>query len=300
MKPAPFGYVRPAEVGDAVAELVRADQEGGGKVLAGGQSLMPVLAMRLGRPATLVDITRIAELQQVQVADGELRIGAAVRQRRIERDFGGVVPLLSRALPWIGHREIRSRGTVCGSLAHADPSSELPAVATCLGATLDVIGPYGKRSVPAAEFFTAAMTTVLAPVELVASVRVPLPSSGSGFGFAEVARRHGDFALAGVAVSVTSREGVPRSAVVTAFGVSDKPQRRDLTRQVVAAVNAVGPAPEALTSQLVAATEELADEVVTTEGDSSGSPAYRRRLISALGARELARAFNSSMERSTR
>ena len=297
MKAAPFSYVRPTRLGDVVTELVRADEGGGGKVIAGGQSLVPVLAMRLGRPATLVDITQVDELKQVGMVDGHLRVGAGVRQRRVEREQRGVVPLLSLALPWIGHREIRSRGTVCGSLAHADPSAELPAVASCLGATLDVAGPQGRRQVAAEEFFSGAMTTTLAPTEVVTSVRFPLPREGDGFGFAEIARRHGDFALAGVAVRVRTRAGTVEEAAVATFGVSDRPQVRDLGEPLRDAVERSGDRSEELTRELSDAVAAMADDVVTTGGDSSASPAYRRRLVRALAARQLARAYRSSVGR---
>ncbi|MPV35491.1 FAD binding domain-containing protein [Georgenia subflava] len=300
MKAAPFSYVRPTRLGDVVAELVRADEDGGGKVIAGGQSLVPVLAMRLGRPATLVDITQVDELKQVGVVDGHLRVGAAVRQRRVERDHRGAVPLLSQALPWIGHREIRSRGTVCGSLAHADPSAELPAVARCLGATLDVAGPQGRRQISAEEFFSGAMTTTLGPTEVVTSVRMPLPREGEGFGFAEIARRHGDFALAGVAVRVRSRGGAVEEAAVATFGVSDRPRRRDLREELQGAVDRAGHDPDALARELGDAVAAMAEDVVTTGGDSHASPAYRRRLVRALGTRELARAYRSSLGRTAR
>ncbi|MGC5628168.1 FAD binding domain-containing protein [Georgenia sp. Z1344] len=295
MKAAPFAYVRPTRLADVVAELVAADEQGGGKVIAGGQSLVPVLAMRLGRPGTLVDITQVPELGQVGVSDGVLRIGAAVRQRRIEREYRGTVPLLSQALPWIGHREIRSRGTVCGSLAHADPSSELPAVALCLGATLDVAGPDGRRQVAADDFFVGAMTTALGPTDVVTSVRMPLPGRGEGFGFSEVARRHGDFALAGVGVRVRIRDGEIRDAHVTSFGVSDRPQRRDLGPALAEAITRSDGSATDLASRLTEATDAMAADVVTTGGDSSGSPAYRRRLVRTLAARELARAYTSTL-----
>jgi len=205
------------------------------------------------------------------------------------------VPLLSQALPWIGHREIRSRGTVCGSLAHADPAAELPAVARCLGATIDVAGPGGRRQLAAADFFSGAMTTALQPTEVVTSVRFPLPRKGEGTGFAEIARRHGDFALAGVAVRVRTRDGVVEEAGVTTFGVSDRPQHRDLCGAVREAVERVGEDREGLLRELTDPVAAMADDVVTTGGDSHGSPAYRRRLVRALGARELARAYRSSV-----
>ncbi|MER8162497.1 FAD binding domain-containing protein [Streptomyces sp. NPDC094472] len=140
MKAAPFAYVRPSKLSDAVAEL--AGTSGGGKVIAGGQSLAPVLAMRLARPDTLADINSVEELDEFALSGEALHIGATVRQRRVERDpLSRSVPLLRLALPWVDHRELRSRGTVCGSLAHADPAAELPAVACCLDAELTLSGP---------------------------------------------------------------------------------------------------------------------------------------------------------------
>ncbi|GAA1782533.1 FAD binding domain-containing protein [Streptomonospora arabica] len=300
MKPAPFDYVRPARVEDAVAELAAAD--GGGKVIAGGQSLMPVLAMRLARPETLVDVNAIAELADVREEDGALRIGATARQRRLEREPGGAgVPLLGMALPWVGHRELRSRGTVCGSLAHADPAAELPAVACCLDGVLTLAGPAGDRDVPARDFFTGAMTTALGHAEVVRSVRLPRAAPGDGFGFAEVARRHGDFALAGVAVHVSRSStgggaGVARASV-TAFGVSDRPVTRDAAALLATADPGGGGAAEAA-ARLSAPLAQLAEEVVDTAGDAHGSPGYRKRLFATLAARELVRAYRRA-ERGT-
>ena len=194
MKAAPFDYVRPATVTEALAALSEAADDA--KVLAGGQSLVPVLAMRLGRPAVLVDINTVAGLDEVSLSEDTLYVGATVRQRRLEHDpLAAAVPLLGMALPWIGHRELRSRGTVCGSLAHADPAAELPAVAACLNATLDIAGPSGRRSVSARDFFTGPMTTVLDPAELLLAARFPAAVPGDGFAFAELSRRHGDYAL---------------------------------------------------------------------------------------------------------
>jgi carbon-monoxide dehydrogenase medium subunit len=281
MKAAPFAYARPASLPDAVAELAGAD--GGAKVLAGGQSLVPVMAMRLARPGTLVDITGIDSLSSVERAGDAVEIGAAVRQRGVERDpVAGAVPLLGMALPWVGHRELRSRGTVCGSLAHADPAAELPAVACCLDGQIGLDGPDGRREVSAREFFTGAMTTDLRPDEVLTSVRLP-GAAGEGFGFGEIARRHGDFALAGVAVRVGER------AVLTAFGVSDRPVTRDVTADLDACTRA--PDVERALREPMAA---LAGDVVDTEGDAHGSRDYRRRLFAVLASRELARAHNHS------
>lgn len=281
MKAAPFAYARPASLPDAVAELAGAD--GDAKVLAGGQSLVPVMAMRLARPETLVDITGIDSLSSVDRTGDAVEIGAAVRQRRVERDpVAEAVPLLGMALPWVGHRELRSRGTVCGSLAHADPAAELPAVACCLDGRIGLTGPDGQREVPAREFFTGAMTTDLRPDEVLTRLRLPV-ASGEGFGFGEIARRHGDFALAGVAVRVGER------AVVTAFGVSDRPVTRDVTGDLDACTSA-SDVEHALREPMAA----LAGDVVDTEGDAHGSRDYRRRLFTVLASRELARAHDHS------
>ena len=263
MKAAPFAYVRPATLDDAVAELVRS--RGEGKVLAGGQSLVPILAMRLARPSTVVDLSAVPELDHVERDGDELVIGAMARQRTLERHpLTASVPLLRMALPWVGHRELRSRGTICGSIAHADPAAELPAVACCLGASLEIAGPGGRRTVRADEFFRGAMTTAVGPEEVLASARFPLARAGEGFGFAEIARRHGDFALAGVATRVDGEQ-----AVLTAFGVSDRPVTRDVT---------------GLDDEQVA---DLARDLVDTAGDPHGSREYRQRLVAALAVREL-------------
>ena len=292
MKAAPFAYVRPGTVPDVVAELSR----DGSKVIAGGQSLVPVLAMRLGRPAQLVDINAVPELRQLSRDDGSLRVGAAVRQRQLQREeVAAAVPLVRLALPWVGHREIRSRGTVCGSIAHADPSAELPAVAACLEATMVLTGARGTRQVAAADFFTGALSTVIEPDELLSEVIFPVAKPGEGFGFGEFARRHGDFALAGVAVRVrTSEESA--EARLTCFGVSDVPVTVDVSAQLRAALRATGSRPSRtdLHTALAEHTEEVAKDVVDTGGDSHASPAYRRRLISALVAREVSRAYVSA------
>lgn len=292
MKAAPFAYVRPGTTADVVAELSR----DGSKVIAGGQSLVPVLAMRLGRPTQLVDINAVPELRQLARDDGSLRVGATVRQRQLQREeIGAAVPLVRLALPWVGHREIRSRGTVCGSIAHADPSAELPAVAACLEATMVLTGGRGTRQVAAADFFTGALSTVIEPDELLSEVIFPVAKPGDGFGFGEFARRHGDFALAGVAVRVhTSGESV--DARLTCFGVSDVPVTVDVSPHLRSALQTTGPQPSRadLVSALAEHTEEVAEDVVSTGGDSHASPAYRRRLISALAAREVSRAYVSA------
>lgn len=205
MKPAAFRYERPRFVEETVALLAAHGPEA--KVLAGGQSLMPLLNMRLVRPRILVDIMGIVGLDSMRVEDGHLAIGAAVRDRDVELwpEARARCPMLTEALRWVGHVEIRNRGTVCGSLAHADPAAELPVVAVALDATLIATSARGARAIPAADFFRALMTTALAEDELLTEVRVPAPAPGTGWAFVEFARRQGDFAL-DRAVSV---RGVP-------------------------------------------------------------------------------------------
>jgi 2-furoyl-CoA dehydrogenase FAD binding subunit len=289
VKAPPFAYVRPATLDDVLAELAGGTGDiPSGKVLAGGQSLVPVLAMRLGRPATLVDINSVAELHGFEAVAGALRIGAAVRQRTVERaDETRAVPLIGMALPFVGHRELRSRGTVVGSLAHADPAAELPAVAACLDATIEVAGPAGRRRVPAGEFFAGAMTTGAGPEDVVVFVDFPAARPGDGFGFAEIARRHGDFALAGVATMVrVDGNGAVAQARLTGFAISDRPVTRDVTD-----VLREGDLREAMT--------ELASEVVDTAGDAHGSTGYRRRLFGVLAARELVKALSRARRETT-
>lgn len=296
MKAAPFDYLRPATVADAVAALAGAGEEG--KVLAGGQSLVPVLAMRLGRPAVLVDINAVPGLDELSLTDDTLHVGATVTQRQVEQhSAAAAVPLLTMALPWVGHRELRGRGTVCGSLAHADPAAELPAVAACLNAALDIEGPSGRRTVTAREFFTGSMSTVLQPDELLLGARFPVAGPGEGFAFAELARRHGDFALAGVAIRVRcSHSGEILDATLAAFGVSGCPVVRDVAPVLTSCLDASGAIPgEPQQADLVRALtppiSALADEVVDTPGDMHASNAYRRHVFTALAAREVAAAY---------
>ncbi|MBN9797744.1 molybdopterin dehydrogenase [Pseudonocardia sp. UM4_GMWB1] len=284
MKAAPFAYVRPGRLDDVLGELAGGD----GKVLAGGQSLVPVLAMRLGRPGTLVDITAVPELTAAGPEQDGYRIGAAVRQRTVEHDRAAhAVPLIGMAMPFVGHRELRSRGTVCGSLAHADPAAELPAVACCAQATVELAGPAGRRSMPAEEFVTGAMTTAAGPEDVVVAVTFPHARPGEGFGFAEIARRHGDFALAGVVTRVrVGDDGAVTEARLTGFGISDRAVTRDVTPLLTEHEDDLRPA-----------TAALADEVVDTGGDTHGSTGYRRRLFGVLAARELSRALHRARDR---
>lgn len=274
MKAPPFGYVRPGSVAEAIGVL-EADEDA--KVLAGGQSLVPMLAMRLARPSTLVDISRIGELAGLRRDDGTVRVGAAVRQRDLERSAeAGAVPLLPAALPHVGHREVRNAGTIGGSLAHADPAAELPAVAVALGATMLVRGPGGERSIGAGDFFRGPFETALGGAEVLTEVRFPAAVPGDRFAFDEVARRHGDFALCGVAAAVHVEDGRVTRASLGLLGVAGHPVAADVTDAAAA-----GTSPREI-GALVAG--DLAPP-----GDLHASAGYRRRLAEVLTARCLSR-----------
>src|ERR1700733_8596474 len=225
MKLPPVEYEAPTTVADAVDLLAEHLDEA--SVLAGGQSLIPLLALRLARPAVLIDINGVAELSGVSAADGWVTVGAMTREYMAEESevVAGAVPLLAAALPFIGHEAIRNRGTVGGSLAHADPAAELPAVARALDAEFVVRGPSGERVVPAAEWFEGYLTTSRRPDELLTEVRFPAAGRGTGISFLEVARRHGDFAIVGLAASLTLSRGAITDARLAFAGMSDVPVR---------------------------------------------------------------------------
>lgn len=229
MKPAPFTYHRPETAAEAVGLL--ADLGDGAKLLAGGQSLVPMLSLRLAVFDDLVDIGRIDELVGIERRGDHLWIGAGTTEAAVERsaDVAAAVPLLARATPLIGHRQIRNRGTIGGSLAHADPAAEYPAVALALDAELEALSPRGARTISAADFFTGFWSTALEEDELLTGIRLPVGDGAGarrGFAVRELARRHGDFALAGAAVAleVDGDDRVVRSAVAL-FGLGSVPRR---------------------------------------------------------------------------
>ncbi|UWR32987.1 FAD binding domain-containing protein [Sulfitobacter sp. W027] len=224
MKPAPFDYVAAREMGEALEALHQGGTEA--RVIAGGQSLMPMLNMRLARPATLVDITRIPELSRIEAKGDNVTIGAAVRQSTLERwpDLADRLPLVRAALPWVGHTQLRNRGTVCGSVAHADPSAELPLCLIALGGTVTLRRRRKTRAVAARDFFQGMMSTDLAPGEMITSVTFPAHQTGTGYAFREVARRHGDFAIVACA-AIARPDG---TATLSVGGVADTPRTLDL------------------------------------------------------------------------
>ncbi len=282
-------YEAPKTVSEAVELLAEHQDEA--SVLAGGQSLIPLLALRLARPEVLIDINGVDELSGVSVADGWVAIGAMTREYVAEESetVAETVPLLAAALPLIGHEAIRSRGTVGGSLAHADPAAELPAVARALDAEFVVRGQSGERVVPAAEWFEGFLTTSRRPDELLIEVRFPAAGRGAGISFQEVARRHGDFAIVGLAASLTLSEGAISDARLAFAGISDVP-----VRAVDAEDLLVGQEPSA---ELFDEAARRATDDIDPPADLNGSSDYRRKVAAALVRRGLRAASDNAYER---
>ncbi|HKP74368.1 MAG TPA: FAD binding domain-containing protein, partial [Longimicrobiaceae bacterium] len=224
MKPAPFEYFRPGSVDEAVSLLVEHGWEA--KLLAGGQSLVPAMNFRLAAPGVLIDLNRIPGLDGIREDGGGLRIGTMARQHAAERSgtVRALAPLLAEALPYVAHPQIRNRGTVGGSIAHADPAAELPAVMLALGARMHVVGPHGTRAIDAGDFFTGLFATALEHDEMLVEIEIPASAPRTGVAFAEVSRRHGDFGLAGLAMSVSLDDGGACSdARIALLGVGEGP-----------------------------------------------------------------------------
>ena len=281
MKPSPFAWSAPSSLDEALATL--AEVRGDGKVLAGGQSLLPLLSMRLAAPAHLVDINRLAELAYVRAGGDGVRVGALARHTQVERDEPAydVQPLLRQALQLVAHPVIRNRGTTVGSIAHADPSGEMTAVLALTGGTVHVASASGRRDVAAADFFAGPLESSLRPGELAEAVTFPAFPPGSGSTFVEVARRHGDYAVCGLAAVVTLSDGVVSAARAAYISVSPTPLVLDLT-------DAVGGAEPADADW--AATGQLAADQAEPEADIHATAAYRRHLVRVLTARALAEA----------
>jgi CO/xanthine dehydrogenase FAD-binding subunit len=284
VKPAPFLYQAVHSVEEALGALGRHGPEA--KPLAGGQSLIPAMNFRLALPAALVDLNPVGELAYVRDDGGTLRIGAMSRQAVVERDpaVRRLAPLLAEALPHVAHAQIRNRGTLGGSVAHADPAAEIPAVLVALDARFALRRPGGTRELPAERFFTGLFATALAPGELLLEIAVPPAAPRTGTAFLELARRHGDYALAGIAASVTLDErGVVRGARIALLGVGEGP--------VVAQRAAKAITGEAPTDKAIAAAAEAAGaKDIDPPGDLHASSAYRRQLVTVLARRALARA----------
>lgn len=290
MKSAAFDYVRPTTVADAVAMLAAYDGEA--KVIAGGQSLVPVLNFGLLTPAALVDINRIAGLDFIaETEEGGLRIGALVRHHRLMTApaVRARFSVLAEAMRHVAHFAIRNRGTIGGSLSHADPSAELPMMAVLLDATLRLTGPNGMRDVAAADFFTGALATVLAKDELLTEVVLPPPAC-AGWAFQEFAQRAGDYALAAVGAMLTAIDGRAADVRLAVTGVGETPLR---IAAAEAALNG-----HRIDAERIATAVAAVRAAVTPSDDLHGSADYRRHLVGGLVGRALEDAWRRAQSQS--
>ena len=285
MKPSPFAWTAPESIEEAVALLGRLGDQA--KVLAGGQSLVPILNMRLAAPAHLVDINRLAELSYVRADDDRVTIGALARHAQVERDeaTAEALPLLRQALRQVAHPVIRNRGTTVGSLAHADPSGEMTAVLALTGGTVTAASRDGRREIAAAEFFLGPLESALQPGELAVSATFPTFPDGTGTAFVEVARRHGDYAICGLAAAVTVTDGMVTSARAGYISLAPTPLVLDLSAAVA------GAEPDRADW---GAAGELAAGHVDPEPDIHASADYRRHLARVLTVRALREAAGAA------
>lgn len=283
MKPASFDYAR----AESVAHAVRLLSEAGGdaKIIAGGQSLVPMMNFRLVKPSLLVDINSIAGLDGVDRVGDKLRIGALVRHRmtaenaEIERS----IPILHAAMKHVAHLTVRNRGTFCGSVCHADPAAEMPMMTLLLNGVVNASSVRGERAISAHEFFAGSLVTVLEADELVTSIDIDTLPEGIGWGFEEFSRRHGDYALAAVAVTMIASGGVAREVRIGIMGVGETPMRMSRLEEMVEG-NAVN---ERLKDELI----RCLGEAITPNSDLNGSSEYRRHLAGALLSRAIADAW---------
>jgi aerobic carbon-monoxide dehydrogenase medium subunit len=279
MKPPPLRYSRPQTTAEALAVLAEAGP--GGKVLAGGQSLVPLLSMRLAQPERLVDINRLPGLGYIRVQDGQVRVGALARHAQLlaDPDAAAAQPLLAQALRFVAHAAVRNRGTTVGSIVHADPAAEMPAVLALLGGSVRVASTSGERVVPAAEFFLGPLESAVGYGELATEVVFPGKRAGAGTGFAEVSRRQGDYAVCGVAALVRlGKDGQIEQAKAAYLSVAPSPLVLDLTEAIAGASG-------------LAAAADLARRSVDPEPDVHATADYRRHLAGVLTERALREAI---------
>ena len=279
MKLPPFDYACPSSLAEAVALL--ASHRGEAKLLAGGQSLVPMLAFRLTAPALVVDLRKLPELRRIEIDAGAVRLGAMVRWRDIldHPHLPGAHPLLARAVEHVAHYQIRNRGTVGGSLAHADPAAELPCIAVTCEASIIVQGGAGQRSIAAAEFFLGPLMTALKPDEIVTEIRFPAWPAKRRFGFCEFTRRRGDFALAGVAVHYDDDGGKAAHAHLGALGVADRPLRLGAVEKALDG--------HRIDDETIARAEAAASAAVDPPDDIHSTGAYRKTLLGVMVERAL-------------
>ncbi|MDP6978183.1 MAG: xanthine dehydrogenase family protein subunit M [Myxococcota bacterium] len=286
MKPAPFDYVIPATLEEAIGYLANDDVEA--HVLAGGQSLVPAMNMRMSRPELLVDLAKVDDLDFIRDESGSLQLGAMTTKRDVEMSpvVAHAQPLLHAANMWVAHPQIRNRSTVGGSIAHADPAAEYPAVALLLGAEFEAQGPNGKRTIPVDDFFVTYFTTALEEGEVLTKVMLPAMAAGTGWSFQEIARRHGDFAMAGVGVTLQlDSAGHCQNTRVVPFALGPTPVRATAVEE---AINGETPSADLFEH----ACQKMADGIEDPTSDVHASVEYRRHLSSVLGARALEEAVD--------
>jgi aerobic carbon-monoxide dehydrogenase medium subunit len=284
MKAAPFKYHAPHTV-DEATEILSSDPEGA-KVLAGGQSLVPMLNLRLASVDNLVDLNRISGLDHISVDSGNVVIGALARQIDVERSaqVGGALPLLTTALSHVGHSQNRSRGTVVGSLCHADPASEMPAVLLALGGQVTARSATGNRTIQAEDFFESVYTTSLEATEVATEVKFNRINGASGWSFEEVARRHGDFAIVGVVTTVACDDGSVNDARVVVFGAASTPLRIPPAEQVLVEAGTID-------GGVIDRAAAAVSDGVSPANDIHGSADYRRYVAGVLARRGIGRAL---------
>jgi aerobic carbon-monoxide dehydrogenase medium subunit len=286
LKPAPFDYFAPTTLDEALTLLTKHGYDA--KVLAGGQSLIPTMNFRLAQPAILIDLNTIPELAYIQPsAEGGLRIGAMTRQRAVEKSalIRTRAPLLHATMPYIAHAQIRNRGTIGGSLAHADPAAELPVIAVALNAQLRVRSKLGERWVGAEDFYVALFATDLAPDEILMEIVLPPIVPRTGWSIQEVSRRQGDYAMVGVAATVTlDEQGRCNDARIVLLSVGEGPTQ---ARAAMALLHGETPSP----ALIAAAAETCATQDIDPTADIHASVAFRRHLAKVLTKRALTEAF---------
>lgn len=283
MKPAPFEYDDPRSVDETIGLLAKYGDEC--KLLAGGQSLVPLMNFRLARPGRLIDINRVESLGRIRVENGRLQLGAMVRHAQLEHsnDIAARWPLLHEAVGWVGHAQIRNRGTVGGSVAHADPAAELPCALAALDARFHVLSKRGPRVLRWDQIFVSEFTTSLAPDELLTAIEVPPQESSVGTAFVEFARRHGDFALGGAAVTVKlGPDGRCARATIALLSAGSRPVRAEAAEGQLLG--------NRFDEAAIRAASVAAVEGVHPTGDLHGSSEYRVKLLRVMAERALTRA----------
>ena len=283
MKPAAFDYVRAESVEHAVQALAAAD--GDGKVIAGGQSLMPMMNFRLVKPSVLVDINRIPGLDTVQMCGDKLVLGALVRHRMTATDtlIAQHIPVLHHAMKHVAHLTVRNRGTFCGSVCHADPAAEMPMMSLLLNGIVHIASPRGGRIIVAKDFFVGSLMTALEPDELVIEIEIDTLPAGTGWGFEEFARRHGDYALASAAVTMRYRDGVASDVRIGLMGVGEMPMRAP---QIEAMLEG-----RELDAVLIGESVEALRAELEPNSDLNASADYRRHLAGVLARRAITDAW---------